>query len=78
VILHYGRTTRGALGLSAVLLVGNDVVDYAFGYHPPLRYEPGLVLPVLTVGLSFGVLALAWWQFDRLEPSAAGRSSRST
>jgi len=77
-ILHYGRTTRGALALSAVLLVGNDVVDYAFGYHPPLRYEPGVVLPVLTVGLSIGVLALAWWQFDRLEPSAAGRSSRST
>ncbi len=65
-ILHYGRTTRGALGFSLVALLINDVVDYGFGYHPPLRYEPGLVLPVVTVGLSVGVVGLAAWQFDRL------------
>lgn len=65
-ILHYGRTTRGALGFSLIALLINDVVDYGFGYHPPLRYEPGLVLPVVTVGLSVGVIALAAWQFDRL------------
>jgi len=66
-ILHYGRTTRGALGVSLVLLVMNDLLDYGFGYHPPLRYEPGLFLPVVTVGLSVGVVALAAFQFDRLD-----------
>lgn len=70
-ILHYGRTTRGALGLSLGVLLGNDIVDYAFGYHPPLRYEPGVVVPTLTVALSVGVVALAAWQFDRLGDTAA-------
>ena len=65
-ILHYGRTTRGALGFSLAALLLNDIVDYGLGYHPPLRYEPGLLLAGLTVGLSVGVVALAWWQFDRL------------
>ncbi len=65
-ILHYGRTTRGALGVSLLLLLVNDLVDYGLGYHPPLRYEPGVVLPLVTVGLSVGVVALAAWQFDRL------------
>jgi len=66
-ILHYGRTTRGALGVSLLLLVINDLLDYSFGYHPPLRYEPGLFLPVVTLGLSIGVVALAAFQFDRLK-----------
>jgi len=66
-LLHYGRTTRGTLGLSVLLLLVNDVVDYGFGLHPPLRYEPGVVLPTVTVGLSIGVVALAAWQFDRLQ-----------
>ena len=65
-ILHYGRTTRGALGLSLGLLLANDLVDYGFGFYPPLRYEPGVVVPTLTVALSVGVVALAAWQFDRL------------
>ena len=65
-ILHYGRTTRGALGLSLGLLLANDIVDYGFGFYPPLRYEPGVVVPTLTVALSVGVVALAAWQFDRL------------
>ena len=69
-ILHYGRTTRGALGLSLGLLLLNDIVDYGFGYYPPLRYEPGIVVPLLTVALSIGVVGLATWQFDRLESSA--------
>ena len=68
-ILHYGRTTRGALGVSLGLLLLNDIVDYGFGYHPPLRYEPGIVVPTLTVALSVGVVVLAAWQFDRLEPA---------
>ena len=63
-VLHYGRTTRGALGLSLSLLLVNDLADYGLGLHPPLRYEPGWVLPAVTVGLSVGVVALAAWQFD--------------
>ena len=65
-ILHYGKTTRGALGLSLGLLLTNDIVDYGFGFHPPLRYEPGIVVPAATVALSFLAVALAVWQFDRL------------
>jgi len=65
-ILHYGRTTRGALGLSLGLLLANDIVDYGFGFYPPLRYEPGVVVPAATVALSVIAVALAAWQFDRL------------
>ena len=72
-ILHYGRTTRGALSLSLGLLLANDIVDYGLGFYPPLRYEPGVVVPTLTVALSVGVVALAAWQFDRLEPPAKAR-----
>jgi len=71
-ILHYGRTTRGALGLSLGLLLVNDMVDYGFGFYPPLRYDPGVILPAATVILSFVAVALATWQFDRLESKAAG------
>jgi len=69
-ILHYGRTTRGALGLALGLLLANDLVDYGFGYHPPLRYEPGVVVPALTVALSVVAVGLAAWQFDRLASMA--------
>jgi uncharacterized membrane protein YpjA len=65
-IPHYGKTTRGALGLSLALLFLNDLLDYGFGYHPPLRYEPGLGLPFLTVCLSVLSVWLASRAFDRL------------
>ena len=65
-ILVDGRTTRGALGMSLGLLLANDRVDCGFGYHPPLRYEPGVVVPALTVALSVVAVGLAAWQFDRL------------
>ncbi|MEM4782035.1 MAG: DUF1405 domain-containing protein [Halalkalicoccus sp.] len=70
-IPHYGKTTTGALGLSLALLLLNDLLDYGFGYHPPLRYEPGLALPVLTVLLSLLSVWLAARAFDRLEPASA-------
>jgi hypothetical protein len=54
-------------------LLANDIVDYGFGFYPPLRYEPSIVVPTLTVALSVGVVALAAWQFDRLEPPAKAR-----
>ncbi|MGZ0746589.1 DUF1405 domain-containing protein [Haloparvum sp. AD34] len=63
----YGRTTRGALATALGLLLVNDVVDYWFGYHPPLRYDPGDVLPAATVLLSLGTVALAAKSFARLE-----------
>jgi uncharacterized membrane protein YpjA len=49
---HYGRTTRGALALALVLALANDLLDYGFGYYPPLRYDPGPALVVATVALS--------------------------
>jgi uncharacterized membrane protein YpjA len=66
-IPHYGRTTRGALAFALVASIANDVFDYGLGYHPPLRYEPGLVLVVVTLALSVLSVALAARHFDRLE-----------
>ncbi|GGM31764.1 DUF1405 domain-containing protein [Haloarcula argentinensis] len=57
---HYARTTKGALVTALVLALGNDVLDYGFGYHPPLRYDPGLVLPLATVALSVLSVGIAW------------------
>ncbi|XVH32043.1 DUF1405 domain-containing protein [Haloferacaceae archaeon DSL9] len=74
VIPYYGRTTKGALGAALVLLVANDVFDYGFGYHPPLRYEPGLFLPTVTVALTIVAVGLARWAFDPLSGADGGRS----
>lgn len=70
-IPHYGKTTEGALGLSLALLLFNDLLDYGFGYHPPLRYEPGLILPILSVCLSVFSVWLASRAFGRLEQATA-------
>jgi uncharacterized membrane protein YpjA len=72
-LARVGRTTRGALWLSFALLLANDVLDYALGYHPPLRYDPGLLLAGLSVALS----ALAVWLATRafVPLDGAGRSS---
>ncbi|MFB6170306.1 MAG: DUF1405 domain-containing protein [Haloarculaceae archaeon] len=69
---HAAGTTRGALAAALVALLANDAVDYLFGLHPPLRFEPGLALPVGTVVLSVLAVALAARAFPRLgEQSAA-------
>lgn len=68
----YGRTTRGALATALGLLLVNDAVDYWFGYHPPLRYEPGVVLPTATVLLSLAAVALATQLFGREHLDADG------
>jgi uncharacterized membrane protein YpjA len=57
---YYGRTTRRALTAALAALLANDLFDYAFGYHPPLRYDPGLVLPAVTVALSVGAVGVGW------------------
>jgi uncharacterized membrane protein YpjA len=56
---YYGWTTRGALAVALGLALLNDVVDYGFGLHPPLRYDPGLLLPAGTVVLSVAAVSLA-------------------
>jgi uncharacterized membrane protein YpjA len=58
-VAHYGHTTRGALGFALVLALANDILDYGLGFHPPLRYEPGLALPVASVALSALAVLLA-------------------
>lgn len=66
-IPHYGRTTRGALGLALVFALVNDALDYGLGIHPPLRYGPGLALVAGTVVLSVGAVALAARSFPKLD-----------
>jgi len=66
---HYGRTTRGALATALVLALGNDLLDYGFGYYPPLRYEPGPVLVVATVVLSILSVATAAMLLPKLDQS---------
>lgn len=63
------RTTRGALATALGLALLNDLLDYGFGYHPPLRYEPGLLLPAISVGFSVVAVALAARSFRRLPGS---------
>jgi uncharacterized membrane protein YpjA len=65
-IPHYGSTTRGALGVALALALLNDALDYGIGLHPPLRYDPGVVLPAGTVVLSVAAVALASSLFPKL------------
>lgn len=66
-IPHYGRTTPGALAFALGLALLNDLVDYGFGYHPPLEYEPGIGVIAVSVGLSFVAVGLAAHAFDRYD-----------
>ena len=66
-IPYYGRTTDRALKIALAALLVNDVFDYAFGYHPPLRYDPGIPLILATLLLSVGAVYLADRVFDRPE-----------
>ena len=63
----FGRTTRGALATALALVVVNVVVDYGFGYHPPLLYEPGNLLAGATLALGVGAVWLAGRSFERLD-----------
>ncbi|SMO81914.1 Uncharacterized membrane protein YpjA [Halorubrum cibi] len=62
----FGRTTRGALGVAGTLGVANVAVDYWFGYHPPLLYEPGVGLALATLGIAGFCVWLASRSFRRL------------
>lgn len=59
-LAHYARTTRAALAGTLVLFLAGDAFDYWLGFHPPLRYEPGVVLPAATVALSLAAVGAAW------------------
>lgn len=63
----FGRTTRGALATALGLGAVNVIVDYGFGYHPPLLYEPGAGLAAATLAIAVGSVALASRSFRRLE-----------
>lgn len=63
------RTSRGALATAFGLLLLNDFVSYGLGYHPPLGYDPGIVLPTITVALSLFAVAMARWSFRQLPQS---------
>ena len=69
-IPHYGRTTRGALAFAGILLGVNLVFDFVFGYHPPLPYDPGILLPLVSVLVALFVLGLAANAFDEFEPES--------
>ena len=71
VIPHYGHTTRGALAAALVVALGNDMLDYGFGYAPPLRYTPGPTLAGATVAVSVCSVGLAAWFLPRLDESGA-------
>jgi hypothetical protein len=92
-IPHYGKTTRGALGFALVFMLVGDFVDYGLGatvgcllgspegrcsIYPPLRYEPGLALPVLTVLTTLLTVVLAAYAFDRFDPKTTEKSDRFT
>jgi len=64
----FGRTTAArALGLALALAVGNVALDYGAGYHPPLLYEPGLLLAGATLAIGVGSVWLANRSFRRLD-----------
>jgi len=60
-------TTRGALTAALAAGLLDVAVDYGLGYHPPLRYEPGLLLPAITVAITLAAVGLAARSFDRLD-----------
>jgi uncharacterized membrane protein YpjA len=70
-IPYYGTTTRSALGFALALALFNDLLDYGYGLHPPLRYEPGLFLPAGTLGLSLAAVVFAAALFPRGDESSS-------
>ncbi len=73
----FGRTTRGALATALALVAINVVVDYGFGYHPPLLYEPGWPLAGATLALGVGSVWLAARSFGRLDEDDSANGERT-
>ena len=72
----FGRTTRGALAAALALGVGNVVVDYGLGYHPPLLYEPGVTLAIATLAIAVFSVWLADRSFQRLDDDSGESTNR--
>ncbi len=70
-IPHYSHTTRGALAFALGLALVNDILDYGFDLHPPLRYEAGPALAVATLLLTAGTVAFAAWVFPKTSDERA-------
>jgi uncharacterized membrane protein YpjA len=62
-IPRYSGTTRGALAFALGVSLVNDVLDYGFGLHPPLRYDPGVALTVASLLVTVVAVAAAWSAF---------------
>ena len=64
-LAHVGRTGRRTLAAVGLLAIANDLFDYGFlvglpfANHPPLRYDPGPLLAVGTVGTTVAAVAVA-------------------
>ena len=65
-VAHLGRTSRRLLVGTLVVALANDLFDYGFlvglptAGHPPIRYDPGVLLAVASVATSLlGVWAAA-------------------
>lgn len=61
---HAACTTRGALAFALGCALVNDLADYGFGLHPPLRYDPGVGLAIASVLTSLLAVALAALAFE--------------
>ena|GEM_PF-110658 len=73
-VAHLGRTSRRLLAGAFLVALVNDLFDYGFllglptAGHPPVRYEPGVLLAVASVGTSL----LGVWVAAQLLPRARG------
>lgn len=71
VMAHVVRPSRRTLGLAAVLVVVNDLFDYGTlvglptANHPPLRYDPGILLAACSLGTSLLAVGLVAWILPR-------------
>lgn len=74
-IPYYGETTPGALVTAGILLGINLVVDYGLGYYPPLEYDPGLSLMLVSLTIAVLALLLARSMFRPFRASAPPESN---
>lgn len=64
-LARVGRTSRRTLAAVAVLALANDLFDYGYllglplANHPPVRYDPGVVLAVGGLAATFVAVAAA-------------------
>ncbi|WP_435127827.1 DUF1405 domain-containing protein [Halobaculum sp. D14] len=80
-LARVGRTSRRLLVGAAALALANDLFDYGFllglplSGHPPVRYEPGMLLGVASVGTTVLAVAVAAAVLPRSRPDSADQST---